>query len=254
MEDIEQVNTDVQTEVSSEPQSQPVEQVTEASAEQSTQASQPIESAPFHEHPRFRELVEQKNQYAKQVEQLMSRLESLEKTQSSPSKQAQEDALISRLKGIDPEFGNRFESLDKSLKELDSLRSWKQDMEARDFRNNAISKFDELTKKANISEDVKDIYKSMLENSHYSGNIKNIGDLEVEFNKIHESLGKRFETMKRATTAQFVQDKKSDASKPSQPKGGTVKPGGFEWSKDTATQKQQLIKRILQEAKSSNEV
>jgi hypothetical protein len=252
-EDFEGQNPDVTQESSPEPEK------SEANAEQpegQTAAAQ-NEQVPFHEHPRFRELVEQKNKYAdelKQVQSQFSEMQRLMHEMRQPKTQAQEDALHARLKGIDPEFGERFAKVDSSLNELQELKQWKAQMEADNLRNTAISTIEKLHTENKVPAEWRDLYNSQIEAAAMRDRSIGLKDLPNLYKRVHEQVSKLMEGTKRADRESYVTDKKKDASTPSMTKGKAPQKSGPEWSKDPYEARQQLVQRVRAQLKADKEV
>jgi hypothetical protein len=89
MEDIEQINEGVNSE--SSPNSQETSSAVENEAPKDTSTpeanvkSDDSDNTPFHKHPRFQELVEQKNRATESYKQLEQRYEELERRISQMS-------------------------------------------------------------------------------------------------------------------------------------------------------------------------
>ncbi|MDE2105718.1 MAG: hypothetical protein KGL39_51315 [Patescibacteria group bacterium] len=217
---------------------------------------------PFHEHPRFKELVEQKNQFASQfkdsqkvINQLYQKLQSLE--QSSQAQRAQEDALHARLKGIDPEFGERFSKLDGSLKELEQLKAWKQEMEMNQVRQQGVQMVNDLHTQNKVSKEMQDIYNSQIETMVRGNPNLGLRDLPEVYKDVHERMSKVLDSIKRTERESYVQGKKQDASTPASPKqppgNKAANSKGFEYSKDPLTAKHQLVQNIRQAIRAERE-
>lgn len=222
MEDIEQLNSDVLEESSSETTNAVVEN-NEAEGAKNAEASQqqPKEdNVPFHEHPRFKELIEQKNAASKQAQALQARLEALEKTSKTPQAQAKEDALLARLKQIDPEFGGRFEKIDQSLSRIEKFEQWMQQQEQEKSRTQAVSTLESLHTQYKVSSEMKDVYQAMIQQAAAADPSLDVKDLPDLYKNIHERMSKYMDTMKRSDRESYVSDKRKDASAPtSQPRG-----------------------------------
>jgi hypothetical protein len=259
-QDFELNSSDASNESSSDSQnsSQSVSSEPKQSAEQ--QPKPDSDSTPFHEHPRFKELVEQKNKYADSYKQLENRYAEMEKqlrTLSERTKpQETQDQLIARLKGIDPEFGERFEKLDATQKELAELRSWRQQVEAEQTRTQAVNTVMTLHSQNKVPDDLQQLYNEQLE-AMYARDPKNfVRDIQGAYKHVHERMSKLLDSVKRQERESYVSNKSQDAKVPtSQPKGKSVnhsKPE--EYSKNPDEAKAQLVRRIIQQSKASNSI
>jgi hypothetical protein len=258
-EEIEQSNTDASNEVSSEPQMETAEEQPEAEA-QPAQASQSEDTQkPFHEHPRFRELIEQKNQIAERATQYEKQLADLQRrldTMSKPEAQkAQEDALIARLKGIDPEFGSRIEQLQSKLSKLDELESKLQSWETRSVETEAKSQLSQLYTEHKVPANLQARYEREIRMIAAENPNIQLTDLPKVFKKVHEEYTSFIDSVKRSERESYVTGKKADASAPvSQPKGKPASANKNQFSKDPAKARQEMVEEVLKSVRGSNEV
>jgi hypothetical protein len=251
----EQSQSDVNEEVSSEPSSTETNNI---SADSEEKASTDSKDMPFHEHPRFRELVEQKNKYADSYKSLESKYAEMEKrlnemTKATPSKK-EEDALIARLKGVDPEFGERFAKLDATQQELAELKAWRSQMEGDRVREGAVNTIQSLHGQNKVSSEMQELYNEQLE-ALYARNPQGfLKDINASYKAVHERMSKVMEGIKRAERESYVQGKKADVKAPTAAtKGKAVNPAkASDYSNDPALARQQLVQRVLKQAKASN--
>ncbi len=254
MEQTEQSQMDVNVEESSVPQeSTSVEQSVEPNQEVSAQEQKPSveDKAPFHEHPRFKELVEQKNKAIEQARSLEERYGAMEaqlkKLTEGSLTQKQEDALISRLKGIDPEFGERFEKLDQTQKELAELRQWKAQVEADKVRTQAVSTVDRLHEQNKVAPELRELYNEQLEAAYARNPQAFLKDIQSAYKGVHDRMTKTLENFRRIDRESYVAGKKADASAPAPKKGGQVPASKeFKFSDDPAEARSQIVKRTLE--------
>lgn len=258
MENLElQTNTD-EIQASSEPtqSEQPETSVAGNESPQETPPKQP-ESTPFHEHPRFKELVEQKNQALEQSRRLQEQYAQMEAKIAQLSKKPEpQDPLLARLKSIDPEFGERFEKLTATEKELAELRQWRQEMQEQQFVSSAVSKIKDLHSSNKVDANLAARYEKDLDSMYRAGQIRSMEDVEKAYKSIHEEYSALFDTVKRAERESYVVGKKADAKVPtSQPKGKTVPAAKAEaFSSNPSEARAQLVKRILSTAKAESEL
>jgi hypothetical protein len=230
----------------------------EATATESKQQSSE-DNVPFHKHPRWVERDQElkaersaREELGRQYAQLEKRLQEL----SQPKTQSQEkDALIERLKGIDPEFGERMERLNSVMPTVEKLQQQLQQMEQQAFVNNAVAKINSLHTEKNVSPSLQAKYNAEMDLAYRTGKIKSESDITKYYNEIHDSYSKLLEDIKRSERASYTQSKKSDAKTPPSSKGKTVSPGkDFEFSKDPFEARQQLVKRALQLSKAESDL
>ena len=248
----EQSQSDVQeSEVSSEPSQ--AEQKTSASPQE---ASTDSKDMPFHEHPRFKELIEQKNKYAEGYKSLEAKYADMEKRMaemSKPSVSKQEDALIAELKRINPEFGERFAKLDASQAKLAELEDRWSKMESERTREGAVSTVNSLHSENKVSPEMQELYNEQLEALYARDPNNFLKDIKSSYRMVHERMSKVLDGIKRTERESYVQDKKADAKAPTAPARGKAvnpsKPSDF--AQDPAAARQQLIQRVLKQAKAS---
>lgn len=220
MEEIEQSNSDAQTEVSSEPQNQAVESSQAAPQEQQDTKTQ--DNTPFHEHPRFKELIEEKNAYRKEIDDLKRQMQQFSQ-KSASTQQEEKDALIERLKSIDPEFGERFAQLNGASRELQELKAWKQSMEAQSVRDRAIASINSMHTEHKVPQELQSLYQDAIEAEARRNPQMGLQDLPKVYKSIHERFSKYLDTVKRSDRESYVKDKAQDAKAPTpQSKGKTV--------------------------------
>jgi hypothetical protein len=243
MEEIEQSNTDVSNEVSSEPQStgQETPEAQQASGEQKQQ-----DNTPFHEHPRFKELIEEKNAYRRELDEMKRQLQTMQ-TPRSEKTQEEKDALIERLKSIDPEFGERFAQLNMTAKELQELKAWKQSMETQTVREKAINSINSLHSEHKVPKEMQDFYNAAIEAEARNNPRMGLQDLPQVYKAVHERFSKYLDTVKRSERESYVKDKTQDAKAPTtQSKGKSVTPNvRKQFSGDEAEQRKETVDEVL---------
>lgn len=254
MEEFEQSNSDASQEASSEPQSQAVEQ------EQASQEAKPNneDNLPFHQHPRWIEREEQwKSRFSQQEESYraaLSRLEALEK--GSKNSAEAEDALIARLKGIDPEFGQRIEKMWSAQSRLEQLEQKIQSYEAKESRSQVMNTMSQLHSEYKVSKELQPWYQSRIQALATSDPSLGPQDLPRVYKQVHDELSKFLDTQKRADRESYVADKKKEASTPaSTTKGKPAVPSNKkEIPADPEAARQQMIQEILKEARAGRNV
>lgn len=217
-------DTSVGTETSSSTQSQ------SEGVEQNVQAQQSQgDSRPFHEHPRFQELIQQKNeqaqrlaQYEETIKGLQSRFDQMQpKQQQGPAYQQ----LMDRLKGIDPEFAQFQSKIAESMEYVPQLQSELHALKIEKARNEAESRLDALYKEHKITDDRKDFYRAAIENMAYNNPKSSLNDISSYFKSTHEKLSKWFDVNDRKQRESYVTDKRKDQTPASATGGATVSPG-----------------------------
>lgn len=255
-------NNDVMSESSPEPQEQST-QTDSSSQEQSepiVEQAKPETAEPFHLHPRFQELVSQRNEerearreLQRQMQDMSDQMRALQK-----SEQPKSPAIKDRLKGIDPEFADyvsRVEKVDTIEKELQELRNFRNQIEARTAQQQTETFITKFYSDNKVPDERQELYQALLmKTANENKNLRD-SDLPDVMKSIHEKLNKTFQSLERQTTQKYVENKSQSAAKPtSQPKGQPVKSGKMEYSKNPGEARQQLVQQILQQTKASKEI
>lgn len=257
--------SDVQSpEAPSEPQQTSTSSETAESAPAQQAESKPTPdteaNVPFHQHPRFKELVAQKNEYAEKVKAFEAKMAEQERMLKqfqesiNPKQPDKKQELISRLKGIDPEFGDLIESLESRARQAEELAQWKAQQEVQRTREDALSRVEKLHEEHKVAKEDRELYTSLIELEAARNPKATINDLPAIYKAVHEKMNSRYEAIKRAERESYVSGKKADSSIPtSQPKGKPVNQSkDFQFSKDPYEARQQIIQRVLKQAKDSN--
>lgn len=224
----EQSEIDVDNTESSSETNEQTEQSTDSSQESASQEAAPVtkqEEVPFHEHPRFKDLISEKNQYRSEVQAYAKKLQELEAkiAASQPQAQPQKDELMERLKGIDPVFAERFGKLnevDQLKQELNEFRQWREQSAAQQTQQQIQSTKDLFYTENKIPAERRDLYEALVSQVATSDPSLKITDLPRVLKSVHDKIGTMFQTVERSTTKNFVDSKKADASKPATLKKG----------------------------------
>lgn len=259
--EIEQVNSGVEEQASHEPTQPATQDESESSSQElasKNEQKQPEPNVPFHEHPRFKELVEQKNKYADQLKAFEDRYKQLEErvNQQQPKAEEKQDKLISRLREIDPEFAERMELLSTRAEQASEYESRLQQIQEQAFAQNALAKINEMHSKNAVSKELQDRYNRELDNAYRNGELRDLKSVEAKYKSIHDDYSKLLDSYKRSALEQYTSSKKADAKAPaSQPKGQPVPASKkFDWSRDPDVARKQMIDRVLKTAKASDNI
>lgn len=257
----EELNSGVE-QASSEPlSSESGEQQAQAQAPETTQDAQgegkPQEK--YVPYNRFQEVITQKNQFAEQLKAMQAQQAEMQRQMQEfrkPAAPKTEDPLIARLKGIDPEFGERFEKVSGFESKLAEFEQWQKNMEMERLRTDAYSTINKLHDENKVDPGFREFYNSQIELAVLKNQKLGLKDLPEVYKEVHTRLSKQFEDFKRAERESYVTSKKADAKTPSsQPKATAVNPSKpAEWSKDPNEAKAQLIQRVLNSSKASNSI
>lgn len=248
--EIESTQSDVTSDSSSESQS-------DAQTTQQAGAPQESKETPFHEHPRWKEVMEERNterQRAQALEQQLQQLQrQFQETQKAQSKPV--DPMYERLKGIDPEFADYLKEAREQAALAKELQAELQGIRQEQFNTSAFSKFNELNKTNGVSPELARLYQAALEQEYAQGRIKTVDDIETAYANLHGSTKKYLETLERSTIEKYTSAKKKDSASPAgQPRGKSPVQGQkMQFSKDPNEAKGQLIKHIAQTLKSGRD-
>ncbi len=227
------------------------------------EGTQQTKETPFHEHPRFKELVEQKNQFATQLQERSTRYErelselkgQLEKLNTPKTPEAK-NALIERLKGIDPEFGAWAEKQEATAKELQELRDWKAQTSQTTQQQTVNSELDKLHAEHKVPKELQGMYKAQIaEMARANPNLK-MQDLPVVYKQLHNQINKYLDNRDKEKLAGYTKSKTADSNIPTGAQRGVAPtPNGKkpEWSKDPEEARGQLVSRIMNKVRAGNE-
>ncbi len=248
--EIESTQSDVSSESSSE---------TPDSSQATQQAAAPQEqNVPFHEHPRWKEVMADRDaatQRAQALEQRLSDMDRRYQELSRPRQEPKKDALVDRLTGIDEDFGRRFGEIAKQAELATQLQQQLNAFKEERVVESLKGKFEELASKSNLDPTDKELYFSKLDLAYRQGKLRSPTDVEAQFKAIHEPQAKRLEAYKRQAIEEYTKAKKADANKPTgQPKGNAPATGKVDFSKMTQQEaKQFLNKQIVTQLRAGRE-
>lgn len=255
-EEIEQSQQDANIADTSE--AAPISDQSAASGEAvETKQTSAEDNVPFHEHPRFKELVAQKNEAMEQAKTLSERYAQMEaqiRQLQTPAPKKEENPLYSRLKGIDPEFGGEFEKVASSLKELEELKQWKAQFEQQQERTRLVTSVTQLHEQNKVSPELRELYNQQLEGVYARDPKSFAKDVNAAYKQVHDKMSKIFESVKRSDRESYVAGKRADASTPSVTKGkppSTSK--DFKFSDNPEEARAQIVKRTVELMKADRE-
>lgn len=255
MIDNEQVESvqDVNTEGASPQAEDTSTESNTTSQEASAAGSSDTASEKYVPYERFKELVEQKNQFSRQFEEtqralqeLRSKVETPKSTEPSPQQK-----LAQRLKEIDPEFGGTFEQLMQAQEEL---KAWKaqqeQERQAQAQQAQAKEAFSTLDRMQT------ELKASKTDHERYVAQIIRMGQLDPNlgvkdiptlYKNLHEAQAKEREEFRRQILAEYASTKSTDSKVPAPGKGASPKAAGKQaYSADPDEAKSQIIKRVME--------
>lgn len=218
-----------------------------------TQAAQsPEQNTPFHQHPRFQELVQQRreaDERAKALEARYAELENRIQTMQTSS-QKQEDPLLARLKQIDPEFGSRFEKLAGLETQVEEFNQWRQEMKLEADRQQASQNLQDLYTQYNVPESMRTRYEREIKAIAYENEKLGLKDLPNIFKSVHEDFTKWQDEFRRKERESYVTDK--NASKTPQSVTGGTAPAGSKPNTNPMS-KQDAIDQMVKEMRAAKQ-
>lgn len=229
------------------------------SSQAGQQAAAPKEeSLPFHEHPRWKEVMEERNSERQRAQALEQRLADMDRRYqelSRPRQEPKKDALVDRLTGIDEDFGRRFGEIAKQAELATQLQQQLNSFKEERVVESLKGKFETLASQNKLEQYDKELYFSKLDMAYRQGQLRTPEDVEKHFKAIHEPRAKQLESYKRAAIEEYTKAKKTDANKPTgQPKGQAPAAGKVDFSKMTQQEaKQFLNKQIVTQLRAGRE-
>lgn len=197
-------------------------------------------NVPFHEHPRFKELIEQNRAFKSEIAQAR---EATQRLNQQYEAQAQELAkyskpqgpthqqLLDRLRQIDPEFGQfqsqiaeKLNGVDSLQKEINEFKQWREQVASEQTRNQAESKLTSLYGQYKVPQELQGFYRQSIENMAYNNRNATVADLDAYFKQTHEGITKFLNDRDRKLRESYVTEKKKDQT-PASTSGG-VPAGG----------------------------
>lgn len=192
--------------------------------------------APFHEHPRFKEVIEQNRSFREEMSRRNEAFENLQrelmalKEASKPKSEPVKDPFIADLEKINPAYAKSLESVYQRASKAEELERRFQQMESQQFAEKAYSHFDNLLKSNKVTDSMEQtIYKAAVEAEVFrresQGKKLGLKDLDSIFNEFHTKYAKAMEDRDRTRLKGYVKEKASDKT-PSGATGGAPAAAG----------------------------
>lgn len=231
----------------------------EASEPAQTQVKQ--EEQPFHMHPRFQEVISEKNALREQNRIFEQKLADMERRFQASQKQEapKTNPVRERLTGIDKDFAEYVGSVEKIPQleqQLQEFQQWKQEQAQREVQAQAASAEEKFYSENKVPAEHREIYNAQLRMIAQSNPNLSVSDLPKVLKDVHEKMTKLFKSTERAATKQLVVGKQADAAKPStQPKGAPAKPGQKEANpKNPQDMRAQLLADTMAEIRAGKDI
>jgi len=207
-----------------------------AEQQEAAPETQPEEKpAPFHEHPRFRELIEQNKQakqeaenYKQAIQRLQYDMESL-RQQAAPKKEEPQDPFLADLEKVNPAYAKSLKTIYEKAAKADQIEQRLQQYENQQFAQKAYNHFDGLLASSKIEDPTdKEIYRLAVEAEVYRREMRGeklgLKDLDAIFSGFHDKYSKALEERERKLTAKYVTSKKADQAPSGATGGGAAAP------------------------------
>lgn len=214
----------------------------ESESQPESSAAEPQEAAPevkeeepqvpFHEHPRFKEVIEERRDFKEQLDQSRGYMEALQKEMqalraSQAPKQVAEvpkyKPLIDQLKAINPEFAgfqeeilNKLEQAEKRATVAEEVQKRLDSYESRELVNNVKSSVLSLFETNKVPEPLRERYNREMEaivnREERSGKKLGLQDVGRIFKSVHDDYTPFLESLRRETLKGYVQAKTQDTT------------------------------------------
>lgn len=221
------------------------------------------------EHPRFKELNSERNQFKAESQEFQRKLAELEskfvqsREPQGPSKeQTEAQALIEDLKKVDPRLAAQVEASMKAQANMQSMQSRLEQFEKQSAAEKqqatiqaAVGKINQLHDSNKVSPEIKQIINLQLDLMWRDGKLSP-QNLEGEYTKALGDYNKMVDGIKRAERESYVAAKKKDGAVPtSQPKGEPAKsaPKKQQWSTDPEIRNAQIVSRYMKQTAANKE-
>ncbi|CAM6003510.1 unnamed protein product [Sphagnum balticum] len=227
----------------------------EASATDDNTDEKPL---PFHEHPRFKELVEERKAYKEQVEKLQQDFQRLQQEsqsfrQPAPKVEEPKDKFLEKLAEIDPAYAESLKGMYEAAKVGKDAMARLQQMEQQQFAQTAQNHFKTLLETNKVSDELKSRYerevRALVYEEESKGKKLGLSDLDRHFNTVHTEYTKFLKDYERKLTASYAASKKKDAA-PRATTGGQPTPASGMKKFDSMTSPE-AIKWVAQQMRAS---
>lgn len=209
------------------------------SASAAPKQEQEIDWSKAFEHPRFKEVIGQKNDALSKYQDIESKYKALEQQlnsfkESQPKAPTETDALLADLKNVDPRLANALaralkaaELSETNKQQLENYQRESQESARQNTLSTAVAKINSLHEVNKMSDFGKQFINNQLDLSYRSGNLKahDLKAVEAAYGEASKAIKAYEDSFKRDVTKSYVQDKTKDASVPtSVPKGTQARP------------------------------
>lgn len=209
---------------------------------------------PFHEHPRFKELIDQNRAFKEESSQRAYALEAMQRELQSlrnqvPKKEEPKDPFLAELEKVNPEWGKSLQAVYDQAGKTGQLEQRIAQYEQAQFAEKAMNKLSGLMESNKIDPVDRKLYDRAVRAEVYDrearGEKLGLKDLDKIFNEFHTEYSKAMEDRDRRVTAQYTTAKKTDVT-PKGTTGGAAASSGMKKlaANDTAGQAKWLADQI----------
>ena len=269
-------------EVSSEEQEStptPEESAPQAESEGAEpQEAAPVEpkeepQVPFHEHPRFKELIEERRAFKEQLDQAKGYMEAMQKEMqalrqpATPQKKEEPyKQLLDQIEQVNPQFAAYQRQLLQDLEQAKSqaglakeVQSRLEQYETRETQTQALNRFQSLMEQNKIPEGFKKRYerevRALAVEEESQGTRLTVKDVDRLFKSVHDEFTPFIEGIKRESLKGYVKDKKQDATPAAATGGAAVSKGAGKLpSMDTQDGFQKTTKWLAEQLRAAKKV
>lgn len=253
---------DANNQESSAPEQQAADSNEQSSAQETQEQVEEKSSTPFHEHPRFKELIEYKQQsesrlqqYEQALQKMASQYEEAIKARKQQEEAPKTHPFVNRLREIDPVYGEWAQSLEQKASAVEQLKNEIESMRNERLRTDYESGVSKLHAASKLPEKLQPFVKKELDNLIYQNKLTRLEDLPKAYKAVADEYSKLLEQEKRADRAQLVQEKSKDAKIPTSAKGKTPpKAQPNEYSGDREADMATIARKVLKISRAENEV
>jgi hypothetical protein len=253
---------DANFEDSSAPQNQEQEQNLDSSAQESRESQTQSEAnVPFHEHPRFKELIDYRRQseerlaqYERQMADMQRQYQEALQARQQPAQQV--NPLIAKFKEIDPAYGQTMEEIYSKAQSVDEVRRELQELRREKLISQYESSVEKLHNEHKLPENIKSFVKEQLDAMAMQGQIQNLKDIPTAYKAVADKYSKLIEDVKRSERASYVTDKSKDAQAPMPQSKGRTPPRNErgQFTGDRETDIALIAKRALKLSKAEGDL
>lgn len=247
-------------EASPEPSKPEQEEAAVKQASETPKEESKEENVPFHKHPRWIERdneLKAERQARQDLENRYKEINSKLEQLSAPKTPDKRAAMLERLKGIDPEFAEFVSGL-APTKELEELRTERAQAAAQAQRQQVYSQIDKLHDQHKVDAKMRDRYMRDIEFAIARNPQARLEDLPNIYKGVHEDYTSWMEQIRRTDRETYAKAKQESAKAPvSQTRGTPAKPSkgkDGEWSNNKDEARQQLIQKVLTQAKANQDI